>query len=116
MGLFAERLVTDPEPAVVPAPERYDEQLQLSVTGEGLPFVESVLTPQSVTITRAEGESPDRPDVDAPVDLSTVTMTKVQSEAPDAQSGHCGPYKPLDPQAAFWAITKTSAPGEQPDR
>jgi hypothetical protein len=101
-------------------PERYDEQLQLSMTGGGVPFVESVLTPQSVTITRAEGESPDRPDVTAPADLSSVTMTKVQSEAPDAQAGHrateAGAYEPLEPQAAFWAITKTSAPGEQPDR
>jgi hypothetical protein len=43
MNLFAERLLIDSDERSVPTPDRYDDALQVSVTAEGLPFVESVL-------------------------------------------------------------------------
>jgi hypothetical protein len=52
--------------------------------------------PWSVTITRAEGEKPDRGD-------GAAMSEKAADQIPPHVSG-------------LWAITKTSAPGEKPDR
>jgi hypothetical protein len=141
VALFAERLLVDPEAGSVPAPDRYDDTLQVSVTAEGLPFVESVLPAQAVTLTEAEGEGVDHERSAAPpaqlanwgVTITRVkdeapdapmasasrwgaTMTKVQSEAPDAPTGGASRRQVNEPEASLWAITKTSAPGEKPDR
>jgi hypothetical protein len=125
--LFAERLLVDQVKSDVPEPDRYDEELCLSVMADGQPYVEMPLLPSLITLTEAEGEG------DTP--LSLVTRTKAESEGAD----------PLEPQAAshawavtitradaeapdkrataqerpafsLWAITKTSAPGEAPDK
>jgi hypothetical protein len=141
MGLFAERLLIDPEAGSVPIPDRYDDALQVSVTTEGLPFVESVPHAQTVTLTEAEGEGVDHEPSEAPpahrgswgVTITRVkdeapdapmapasrwgaTMTKVQSEAPDAPTAAASSRQVDEPEASLWAITKTSAPGEKPDR
>ena len=145
----------------MPIPDRYDDALQLSVTAEGLPFVESVLPAQTVTLTEAEGEGADQEPSkgspasrvgwavtvtkakgeasDAPMASTStyqgvdrepsaaslawaVTITRVKSEAPDAPMATTptrqvvgGPSRP-EPEAGLWAITKSGAPGEKPDR
>jgi hypothetical protein len=145
MRLFAERFLISPTLTDVPEPARYDEDLAVSVTADGLPFVESLSAPL-VTITKADGEAsdaitntitrtftegegidePPEPPMPMPPDPPRpegggwgVTITRAEGERPDRND-----VPGLEHQASrdvrraygLWGITKTSAPGEKPDR
>lgn len=122
MDLFAERLLVDPEDGSVPVPDRYDDALQVSVTADGLPFVESVLPVRTVTLTEAEGEGVDHePSSTSPAIRVgwAVTVTKARGEASDAPMASTSTYQGVDhesPAASLaWAVTITQADGEAPD-
>lgn len=121
MRLFVERLLIDRVPSDAPEPNRYDEELSVSVTESGAPFVEACANPSLVTLTEAEGEGEtqiwmvtrtltDGEGVDNPALVGwATTFTKTTTEAPDA------PVMTVS-GAAPWSVTITRADAEAPDR